>query len=53
MKATWSEHTAGPYTVVVRRDRSRHYTARAYRGRALAAILVGLASITAFIEEQR
>lgn len=48
---TWSEHTAGPYTVVVRRTHSRHYTARIYRGRAFAGKLTGLRAIGAFLEE--
>lgn len=48
---TWIEHVVGPFTVVVRRSRSRHYTARVYRGRALSALLIGLASIDAFMEE--
>ncbi len=48
---TWSEHTAGPYTVVVRRTRSGHYTARIYRGRAFAGSLRGLRAIGAFLEE--
>lgn len=51
LRWTWSEHGAGPFTVVVRRTGCRHYTARIYRGRAFAGSLRGLAAIGAFLTE--
>lgn len=39
---TWLEERVGELTIVIRRDRHRHYTARAYRGNALAGIFLSL-----------